>query len=614
MTNYQLEEGICAQLAAATPNDDHIFTSPHVLQLLSVKKIGSSATNNPNDRFRVILSDGQHFIQAMLATQLNNLYYEHAIEKHTVIKTERLSCNFVQEKRLLILMGLSVLGQADDKIGNPVAISTDEPSSKPPSAASTPAVQKPAQVTARGSAENVKPAAKSIKNNWHPIEALSPYQNNWTIKARCTQKSDMKTWSNSKGEGKLFNVTLMDETGEIRGTAFNAVADTLFSKFEEGKVYFVSKAKVNLARKKFSNVSNDYELNFERNTEVEECHETTDLPMVKYNFVSLGDLESMAKDATCDVVAILTEVGELSTLTSKATQKELKKRDLTIVDKSGYSTRMTLWGNQAENFKTDEPNPVIAFKGVKVGDFQGRNLSMLTSSLMTQNPDIEEVFALRGWYDAAGRGQTFQSHTNTSGSFSSASGGGGFRRDEIRSLIDVKRDSDALIKSSSEAPQSFFFSTRAAVMHIKADNIAYPACKTPDCNKKVTENGGLWTCEKCNKSHDAPSWRYIISMAVSDPTAQVWLQGFNDVGEVIFGRNANDLVEIKESNESQYNQIMHQSICTTYNFSVRAKPDQYGDSNIRMRYGVVRVNKLDYKEEANFLLEKLLSPWGQQDL
>ena len=140
----------------------------------------------------------------------------------------------------------------------------------------TPAVVKPTPAIATAPAPAPAPLQPSLPKpsgragSIYPIEGLSPYQNNWTIKARVTQKSDIKTWSNARGEGKLFNVTLMDDSGEIRGTAFNLVVDDLYPKLEEGKVYYVSKARVNLAKKKFSNVNNDYELSFERNTEVEE--------------------------------------------------------------------------------------------------------------------------------------------------------------------------------------------------------------------------------------------------------------------------------------------------------------------------------------------------------
>ena len=62
----------------------------------------------------------------------------------------------------------------------------------------------------------------------------------------------------------------MDDSGEIRATAFNNMVDEFYDKLQEGRVYYVSKAKVNLAKKKFSNVQNEYELAFERGTEIEE--------------------------------------------------------------------------------------------------------------------------------------------------------------------------------------------------------------------------------------------------------------------------------------------------------------------------------------------------------
>jgi replication factor A1 len=66
----------------------------------------------------------------------------------------------------------------------------------------------------------------------------------------------------------------MDDSGEIKGTAWNAVVDDLFERLQENRVYFVSKARVNLAKKKFSTVSNDYELSLDRGTEIEEVSST----------------------------------------------------------------------------------------------------------------------------------------------------------------------------------------------------------------------------------------------------------------------------------------------------------------------------------------------------
>ena len=210
-----------------------------------------------------------------------------------------MSCNTVQNKqyvdfvdacipltarRLIIILALDFLGMPKDKINDPKSLS-EGASSKPDSiaapvvtatssvttTASRPIVPQQQQQQQNQSMSSSQLSARTARaNSIYPIEALSPYQNNWTIKARVTSKSEVKHWSNQRGEGKLFNVTLMDESGEIKATGFNDAVEMLYDKLQEGKVYFVSKARVNLARKKFSNLANDYELSFERQTEVEE--------------------------------------------------------------------------------------------------------------------------------------------------------------------------------------------------------------------------------------------------------------------------------------------------------------------------------------------------------
>lgn len=69
-----------------------------------------------------------------------------------------------------------------------------------------------------------------------PVSRSKLTTRRWTIKARVTQKSEIKHWSNQRGEGKLFSVTLMDETGEIRATGFNEAVDAFYNVLEEGKV------------------------------------------------------------------------------------------------------------------------------------------------------------------------------------------------------------------------------------------------------------------------------------------------------------------------------------------------------------------------------------------
>lgn len=375
-----------------------------------------------------------------------------------------------------------------EKIGEPVALITkDEEDSKPVNTTIAGGGfygNKPAEPAKQAALPSrTAPTSSASHANIYPIEGLSPYAHKWTIKARVTSKSEIKTWSKPSGEGKLFSVNLLDESGEIKATGFNDQCDQLYDLLQEGSVYYISSpCRVNLAKKQFSNLSNDYELSFERDTTVEKAEDQESVPQVKYNFIpNIAGLQEIEKDTTVDVLGVLKEVAEVGEIVSKTTQKAFSKRELTLVDESGFSVKMTIWGKLATAFEAGLET-VVAFKGAKVSDFGGRSLSLLSSGTMTLDPDIPDAHRLKGWFDSQGRRENFQSHTGMS-----SAGAAGGRREETKTVAEVKEQGLGM----NETPD--YFSVKATIVYIKQDSFSYPACMSSDCNKKVTDMGdGTW--------------------------------------------------------------------------------------------------------------------------
>lgn len=380
----------------------------------------------------------------------------------------------------------------------------------------------------------------------------------------------MKEWHNAKGTGKLFSVNLLDDTGEIRATMFNEVAERLYPVFEEGTVYYVSSpCRVVLAKKQFSNLPNDYELSFERETEVEKAEDQDNKPQIRFNFTKIGDLNSVEKDTTIDTIGVLKEVADVTTITSKNTNKDFSKRELTLADDSQTSVRLTIWGKTAESFEAPLES-IIAFKGVKVSDFGGRSLSLLSSGSMMIDPDIDEAHKLRGWFNAVGQNTTFSTHQN----MASSSGSGGKNDSKI---IQQVLDEETYLQDTP-----VYMSIKASVVYVKNTTVAYPACSTPGCNKKVIEdNPGSWWCEKCQASFPEPQYRYVLSVNVADHTGTIWLSCFDEAGQAIVGMSANEAMKIKlddeENNTQNFMTVMQDATCKTFNFRVRAKMETYQD-------------------------------------
>lgn len=294
------------------------------------------------------------------------------------------------------------------------------------------------------------------------------------------------------------------------------------------------------------------------------------MPQVRFNFTNIGDLQTVEKDTTIDTIGVLKEISDVAQIVSKTTSKPYEKRELTLVDNTGYFVRLTIWGNTASSFDANLES-VIAFKGLKVSDFGGRSLSLLSSGSMTIDPDIDDAHKLKGWYDAQGKNDTFSSHANMVGGSLSAAAGG--RGDPYKTILQVKEEQLGMSDTTD------YFTCKATIIYVKQENFSYPACLSDNCNKKVVENApGEWRCERCDKTHPRPEHRYIMSVNVSDHTGQMYLNCFDDVGRLIMGMSADQLMGLIEADNTAARDAAFQNAnCKTWTFKCRAKMDNYQD-------------------------------------
>lgn len=59
----------------------------------------------------------------------------------------------------------------------------------------------------------------------------------------------------------------------------------------------MSKGSLKIANKQYTSVKNDYEMTLNGESTIIPCEDGCDVPMMQYDFVSIGDLENRDKDA-----------------------------------------------------------------------------------------------------------------------------------------------------------------------------------------------------------------------------------------------------------------------------------------------------------------------------
>jgi len=252
------------------------------------------------------------------------------------------------------------------------------------------------------------------------ISNLNLYQNRWTIEARVVAKSDIRTWSNPKGEGSLFSIDLLDSSGmDIRATMFKEAVDKYYNFFVVGKVYTIGGGKLKVANLKWNTCKSQFEMTLDNNSAVALADDEGEIQAQSFDFVKIGHLEQVEPNKNVDVIGIVQEVSDVQSLMSKKTGQEHQKADVTIIDDTGCQVRLTLWGNQAVYSSREIPvHKVVAFRRARVSNYSGVTFSDPQATFV--EPKIPETEDLYSWWKSQGsRGapqlEVWQMQRNTSG-------------------------------------------------------------------------------------------------------------------------------------------------------------------------------------------------------
>lgn len=436
-----------------------------------------------------------------------------------------------------------------------------------------------------------------------PIAALNPYQNMWTIKARVTAKQEIRHYNNARGEGKVFSFDLLDsDGGEIQATCFNTVADQFYNLIEVGKVYLVSRGSIKAAQKNFNHLRNDQVLTLDLSSTIQPCpDDDSSIPKQTFNFRSISEIESVESNSIVDVIGVVTSISPTASIMRK-NGTETQKRSLQLKDMSGRSVELTLWGNfcnvdgqRLQNICDSGAFPVLATKGVRVNDFNGKSVGTISTSQLFVEPDFPEAYTLKRWFENEGKNVPTLSISRETSSFG---------KTDVRKTISQIKDEKL---GTSEKPD--WISVCANVSFIKVDNFCYPGCPIMigdrQCNKKVINNGdGKWHCDRCNQSIEACDYRYILSLQIQDHTGLTWVTAFQESGEEIMGIPAKDLYHLKyeEQDDEKFAEIIHKVLFTKYVFKLKIKEETFSDEQ-RVKSTVVKADKVNFASESNFLLD-----------
>lgn len=430
--------------------------------------------------------------------------------------------------------------------------------------------------------------------NYVPIAQLSPELKDWTVKGRISYKSNLKVWDN--GKKALLSLTLFDESGSIRLTAFHATAIELQDVIKWNECYQISEAQLHPSKPRFSHLGHKYEINLTTKSQIEGCA-NDEVPPYKYKFVDFDILHHGKHERPFDILGIVHSLSETFEIISRRGESFLR-RDMILVDHTGFSVKVGLWNERAKHCRV-KAGDIIASNAVHYKNYGDPVITLGNSSeIIVNDLSLPEVRVIRDWYQKHGYRFSFTPTNITS--MKSRIGVNSMK------FIDQRVTITHILQSNlGMSVRADYFSLKATIDFIRSTNYCYVACPQRNCLKKLNaEASTSGFCPNCGTFYIKPEFRFLGTICLADHTGRMFVSVYNDHMAELFGVDASTLRSLEYSDTANFDSIFKRASGQSYDFRIKGQEVEISGLH-SLRYTVVNMHKLNFRLEADYLARHL---------
>ena len=430
------------------------------------------------------------------------------------------------------------------------------------------------------------------------LKQLTTFSRDFIIFVRILKKSEIKVF-NTRQSGKFFYFIVLDkDENEMQCTCFNKAVDKFFDMISEGKIYEIKGGYVKINDKKFTTIKSDYKIVLDENSVITEKKDDGRIKINNLKIIKISDIQNINLYSIIDLCAFVLDIGEKTIKHTRNGDQPMKK--LLIGDISKYKIEFSLWRIHAST--EVKISDILLIKNVKVGEFNGKNLSTFDETSIQVNPpkSIPEVMELENFLK------------NYKGEFNDLDDSTDLNQRKIKDrdnenydTVYIKDALDSIDSIDDSITVSKVCATVTQIMHNEKNY--YIGCSDRNCKRKLIyeEDKNTYLCPNCKRNYDNPNYYYTLSLRVKDSSCEHWIDIFGKTAESIMRMTAEEYKNIlKDRNFEKLKEISNMIEFKQFYFWVKPKLQMYNTTSKKKLYAF-KIESVDNKIESKKIIKYL---------